>query len=452
MFKQELATACVAAMLLLNTGSAEADRHGEIGAFGGYHLFNDDNELGVNDAPDAEALEDAITFGVRAAAGLTRLLDIEGELAIYPSKSTDTSVDVVAFGWRAHALMHFTEGKFRPFALAGVGALTSSSEDERQFGSETDLAIHGGLGFKYQVQDNWGVRFDARLLLPPSSDSDFVTTDGEFLLGLYKSFGTVEKAPAIPLTDSDGDGVIDASDACPNEAEDLDGNDDSDGCPETEDSDGDGITDDKDACPNEAEDFDKHLDEDGCPELDNDEDGIADLQDACPMDAEDLDGFDDADGCPELDNDKDGILDANDKCADQAETKNGFEDADGCPDVVPESVKSFSGAIKGIRFKTGSAAIRPSSFTVLKKAVAVFTEFSALRVEIQGHTDSKGSDEINTKLSQDRAQAVADYLISKGIAADRLEAKGFGPSVPVADNTTKAGRDENRRVVFKLIN
>lgn len=455
MLKDVLIGSCIAAGLTLSAGSAMAERKGDFGAFGGFHIFNDNNELGVTDAPESETLDNAFTFGVRAAWVLVGLLDLEGEFAISPTNTSETSVDSVVFGWRAHALMHFTEGDLRPFAVLGLGALTSSSEDERVFSSDTDFVLHGGVGVKYQVQDHWGVRFDARLLLPPSSDNESLTTDAEFLLGVYKEFGhdetTAPPAPP-PVVDTDGDGVADGDDTCPSEAEDKDGFEDDDGCPEDQDTDGDGIADSVDQCRDEAEDRDNHQDEDGCPEADNDADGILDASDQCPNEAEDKDGFQDDNGCPDLDNDADGVADTADQCPSEPETANGFQDADGCPDTLPAEVASFSGAIEGIRFQSGAAKIRPSSFKSLDNAVKVFTQYSDLRIQVQGHTDNKGAEDVNTKLSQDRAQAVVDYLISKGIAADRLEAKGFGPAVPVGDNATAKGRETNRRVEFKLIN
>ena len=450
MHKIKLAGSLAAiAFLLLQAPTANAEREGEFGGFAGVHVFNDDNELGVVDSTNADSLGNALTFGIRAAFALSGMVDLEGELAIAPTTGRDSGVDVVAFGWRGHALVHFMDGRFRPFALAGVGGSTSSSEDERLIGSDTDFVFHGGLGAKYAIQDNWGVRFDARLILPPSSANDSLTTDAEFLVGLYKNFGPVPAAVAPPA-DDDGDGINNDVDKCPTEAEDKDNFQDEDGCPEL-DNDEDGVPDATDECPDLPEDLDGFEDADGCAELDNDADGIPDASDNCPIEAEDKDGFQDEDGCPELDNDNDGVPDTSDQCPLEAETANGFEDSDGCPDVLPEKVKNFSGAIKGIRFQTGKAKIRPSSFKVLDQAVAVFQEFGELRVEVQGHTDAKGSDEVNTKLSQDRAQAVVDYLISKGIAEDRLVAKGYGPSVPKADNETNAGREENRRVEFQLI-
>lgn len=147
-----------------------------------------------------------------------------------------------------------------------------------------------------------------------------------------------EDSDGCPDLDNDGDLIPDAQDKCPNEAEDPDGFEDTDGCPEL-DNDKDGIEDDRDACPNEPETKNGYKDTDGCPdEVDTDEDGIPDVRDQCPKEAEDMDGFEDDDGCPDLDNDKDGIPDDKDECYIEPETFNGFEDEDGCPDSADGEV------------------------------------------------------------------------------------------------------------------
>jgi hypothetical protein len=142
-----------------------------------------------------------------------------------------------------------------------------------------------------------------------------------------------DDADGCPDLDNDGDGVVDIFDGAPDEPEDRDGFEDADGVPDP-DNDGDGVPDERDACPDEAEDFDGYQDDDGCPEefLDQDGDGIPDAEDRCPTRPEDVDGFEDDDGCPEADNDLDGIEDARDRCPDEPEDYNGVADDDGCPD------------------------------------------------------------------------------------------------------------------------
>jgi hypothetical protein len=133
-------------------------------------------------------------------------------------------------------------------------------------------------------------------------------------------------------SDADGDGIPDALDRCPRQAEDLDGFEDGDGCPDL-DNDRDGIPDTADRCLDDAEDRDGFEDDDGCPDLDNDNDGILDGVDRCLGEPEDRDGFRDEDGCPDPDNDTDGLPDTIDRCPNEPETFNAFQDEDGCPDA-----------------------------------------------------------------------------------------------------------------------
>jgi hypothetical protein len=141
--------------------------------------------------------------------------------------------------------------------------------------------------------------------------------------------GQPKKAPSGG--DADFDGILDSNDKCINEPEDLDGFEDSDGCPEM-DNDNDRVEDRNDKCPNQPEDLDGFQDGDGCPDPDNDADGLRDAVDKCMNEPEDKDGFQDADGCPDPDNDNDGIVDAKDQCPNEPEDKNFIKDTDGCPD------------------------------------------------------------------------------------------------------------------------
>ncbi len=217
-----------------------------------------------------------------------------------------------------------------------------------------------------------------------------------------------------------------------------------------EDADGDGIPDSKDACPDIAEDVDGFEDADGCPDFDNDADGISDSKDACPSLKEDKDGFEDDDGCPENDNDKDGIMDNNDKCPDQAETFNKFKDDDGCPDKKPVQLqKQYT--LSGVEFRTGSAELTNNSFSALDEVFDQLEAFPNTQYEISGHTDDQGSKNINLRLSVDRANSVREYLLNRGISPSRLKAKGYGESRPVASNKDAKGRAKNRRIEFYRI-
>ncbi|HET6148415.1 MAG TPA: OmpA family protein [Polyangia bacterium] len=254
-----------------------------------------------------------------------------------------------------------------------------------------------------------------------------------------------QAAPVAVIGDKDRDGIKDDVDKCPSDAEDKDGFEDEDGCPDP-DNDKDGIPDLKDKCPNDAEDKDGFEDEDGCPDLDNDKDGILDASDKCPNDAEDKDGFEDEDGCPDLDNDKDGIPDTADKCPNDA----GPADNNGCPKkyehiVVTEAKIELK---QKIFFETNKAVIRPRSFPLLAEIGQVLAARPTMTVRIEGHTDSQGKRARNMTLSQSRADSVRQFLIGLGVEASRLESKGFGPDQPIETNKTAAGREKNRRVEF----
>jgi len=211
------------------------------------------------------------------------------------------------------------------------------------------------------------------------------------------------------------------------------------------DRDGDGITDDIDQCPDVAEDPDGFQDQDGCPDYDNDNDGIYDNQDKCPNDPEDRDGHNDMDGCPDNDNDKDGIPDVVDNCPTKPETKNGYKDSDGCPDERPKEIKGTF-VLRGVNFKTASAELLEESYYVLENVYNSLEAFPHVRVEIAGHTDSQGGAQYNMALSYDRAKSVRDYLVMRGLEPNRVIARGYGESRPIADNSTAEGRAQNRRV------
>ena len=259
-----------------------------------------------------------------------------------------------------------------------------------------------------------------------------------------------EDQDGCPDPDNDKDGVLDVNDKCPNAPEDKDGFEDQDGCPDP-DNDKDGVLDVNDKCPLVAQGADG---KDGCPNLDKDNDGIPDAKDKCPLVAEDKDGFEDEDGCPDLDNDKDGIADALDKCPNVAETMNGFEDTDGCPDNIQVQIKEVvkTMVLKGVNFKTNSSELIEGSFTVLDEIVPQIQGNASVTFEIAGHTDNRGNPTKNQMLSQARAQTVANYFIQKGVDSKRLKVMGYGASRPISSNTSAEGRALNRRVELNRVN
>src|SRR5262249_49123836 len=153
-------------------------------------------------------------------------------------------------------------------------------------------------------------------------------------------------------------------------------------------------------------------------------DGIPDGFDQCPLQPEDMDGFQDDDGCPDPDNDKDGILDKDDKCPNEPETINGFQDEDGCPDKGPPAKVRIENdqivILEKVFFDTNKAKIQPKSFNLLNQVASVIKSHPEFKIRIEGHTDSQGNLDRNTKLSQERADSVRTYLIKQAIDPARL--------------------------------
>jgi len=292
----------------------------------------------------------------------------------------------------------------------------------------------------------------------PDNDGDTLDDAHDKCPNQAEDFDQFQDEDGCPEPDNDQDGIDDLHDPCPNDAEDKKPPKPDDGCPATKtDSDGDGIPDASDKCPKEAEDKDGFEDTDGCPDPDNDGDGIPDEFDTCRDAPEDTDGFEDDDGCPDPDNDKDGVPDKADKCPNEPETINGFQDEDGCPDAGPPSKVKIDVTRKQIVildkifFDTNKSTIKPVSFALLDQLGQLLRGHAELKVEIQGHTDSQGDVDKNIKLSKERAEAVRTYLIKKGIDPARMVSGGYGPTQPIADNKTKAGREANRRVEFHIL-
>ena len=197
-------------------------------------------------------------------------------------------------------------------------------------------------------------------------------------------------------------------------------------------------------CPETPAEAAGTVDAQGCP-IDSDNDGVPDYKDECPNTPAEALGTIDAKGCP-MDTDGDGVLDYLDKCPQVP----GSKANKGCPEVKREIRKLLQKAMQGIEFESGKALIKKKSFPLLDQIAQTFIENADYRIEIQGHTDNTGKAEVNKKLSQQRADAVMKYLISKGVAQERLTAVGYGQEMPVADNSTKEGRQKNRRVEFKI--
>jgi len=276
------------------------------------------------------------------------------------------------------------------------------------------------------------------------------TNHFQYFAGLVYNFGGIDsdndgildKEDECPLEfgliqfngcpDSDGDGVRESLDECPLVA----GPKELKGCP---DRDNDGVADKNDECP----DVKGGLNTRGCPDRDND--GVPDKFDNCP----DVPGSFNNRGCPWQDTDKDGVIDKDDKCPNQI----GPIENQGCPypKLTQSEEKIIDAFAETILFDLGKFDLKESSKATLDRIVSIMKTYKSERFHIAGHTDNTFTSDFNQVLSQNRAIAVRNYFISKGIDATRLTAKGYGETKPVQSNDTEEGRAKNRRVAIILI-
>jgi outer membrane protein OmpA-like peptidoglycan-associated protein len=391
---------------------------GEVGIYGGLFIPSKNHELYDDSlfAPDFGSRHDYRSLnadiGLRAGYYPARFLGVEGEFGVMPV-GIDGGGSGIAYTARAHAIAQLARWSITPFALAGVGMLgVSSDEDAANLGKDIDFGLHFGVGAKFYINRSFMVRLDLRDIVSNKAGADdpFGANHLEVLLGLSYTFGRKKQAAPEGPNDSDGDGIMDPDDKCVD-------------------------------VPGVAE-------YDGCPIPDTDGDGILDPDDKCV----DEPGTAEYEGCPVPDTDGDGILDPDDKCVDEPENKNDYQDSDGCPDEIPQAVKAFTGVIEGIYFDTNKDTIKPNSERILKKALKVLKDFPEVRLKISGHTDSRGDDDHNMDLSKRRAASVKSWFEGHGLDGSRFETDGYGPTQPIDSNETKAGRAKNRRIEFSLLN
>lgn len=315
--------------------------------------------------------------------------------------------------------------------LVGIISSPNSDELDGYVSSKKDIYLSGLAGFSIY----FGGKKD--------SDQDGVIDDLDLCPSTPTNV-TVDKY-GCPI-DSDLDGVPDYLDKCPDTPLNVVVN--NHGCPE--DSDLDGVPDYQDRCPGTP--INVKVDSKGCP-LDSDKDGVPDYLDKCENTPPDV--IVDNDGCP-VDTDLDGVPDYLDKCPDTPLGELVTEE--GCPvptpeisEVPTEKVEQFF-VLQGMTtFEKGSSKLTNQAKMELKKLAELMMKYPDASWRIEGHTDSQGSEIFNKKLSQQRADAVKNYLIELGIPSSKLIAEGMGENYPLADNTTEEGRQKNRRVVIAKI-
>ncbi|MCG1035372.1 OmpA family protein [Polaribacter sargassicola] len=377
-------------------------------------------------------------FGVQLAGAVNKLSTVEVK--------DDADALFIAIDALAKYDLNYLFGEtgwFDPYVSVGLGYQDLDHEQpafRNSLSGKSDFMYMGNLGFNTWFNDNLGLNFQTGYshnfknsgfdvfkhsvsLVVKFGGND---TDGD---GVYDKYDACPEIPGLAefngCPDSDGDGVIDSEDACPE----VPGLAIMNGCPDT---DGDGIADKDDACP-EAKGTKAN---NGCPDTDGD--GVVDKDDLCP----EAKGTKENKGCP--DTDGDGVLDKDDNCPQVA----GLKDNNGCPEDYKELREAL--AKNNVLFATDRANISKESAKILDVVYDLITPTKNVIFVIEGHTDSRASDAYNLYLSERRTESVKAYLVKKGFDADRLETKGYGEKEPVATNKTRAGRKLNRRVVIKL--
>lgn len=430
----------------------------ELGLYGGAALMDD--YIGLSP-------KDSGLLGARLGFFFTPHFSLEAsgqriftksEITIASPLAGTENFDLDIDALRLNGLWTFRAGeRTRPFLTIGGGYEKVTPDG---FDSNTDLGWNAGGGVRFFCGEHFSLRIDGRMTTTDFSRGDTSERQGniEASVGASWVFG------GAPPKDTDGDGVTDRKDKCPDTPHGC--LVDEVGCPK--DADGDGVCDGLDACPDTPKGC--PVDARGCP-LDSDGDGVIDCKDTCPstpkgatVDAngcpKDTDGdgvFDGVDRCPDtkkgcrvdaagcpMDGDGDGVCDGLDRCPDTPRGKK--VDENGCPTPEPLFEGRKELILKGVNFDTDKWNLDDADKAILDPVAVSLNEWPDVKVEVQGHTDSSGGDKHNLDLSQKRAQSVMDYLVSKGVNAARLTAKGYGETKPIADNKTKEGRAENRRV------
>ncbi len=388
-------------------------------------------EMGLSKTLDAGRLDDvkrmAPGLAISYHHGITNNIDFVGELSgsfvNYSSKAqAKGSGDAFLLEAAGLANVKLLNDRYilNPYLTAGIGGMKYRSS----FGAFVPL----GLGLQVKLGPEVFLQLQSQYRIPVTDKPGYHLYHGLGIVAPLKSRAPEPVAVETPMVvlDRDGDGVLDADDLCP----DTPGLANLQGCP---DRDGDGIADGQDKCPDQAG-LAKY---EGCPIPDTDGDGINDEEDKCPTEK----GVARYQGCPVPDTDGDGVNDEEDKCP----TRPGPASNQGCPEISKEVVEKINIAAKNVFFATGKYTLLAKSNASLNEVARLMKDDPSLILDIAGHTDDVGSEESNQVLSENRANAVKQYLIKQGIAEDRLNSQGYGETKPVADNKTAAGRAKNRR-------
>ncbi len=414
----------------------DPDRIGETGGFlESFFNFGDHWNIGAPSLRIGRYVSSGFSLGIQGS--LNNISKIEGVTdPSYSYYSADAYVD----------FSPLQKNKFRPFLKFGYGLtnLEKNSVIKKSLLSRNaSQSYFYGLGLELLLNDHFtfGLESTFRNAYEKYSPNHF-----QHQIMLSYHFGSI---------DSDGDGVPDKKDACPQEPglKQYDGCPDTDGdtvidkedlCPEIPglpelkgclDTDGDGVIDTEDRCPERK----GTVEMQGCP--DTDQDGISDQTDQCI----DQQGPIENNGCPWPDSDGDGIPDKDDLCKDEP----GLETNNGCPELAKEIIETLNEIGSRINFAANSDRILGGkTIAVLEEIKKVLIENPKGKLIIEGYASADGETNYNYELSVKRAEAVREYLVARGISVERLEVRGFGEEDPLSSNDNPKGRAQNRRVQF----
>jgi OmpA-OmpF porin, OOP family len=383
----------------------------QIGAWFGPRLFSSSSQLGyIDDAPAHPELQNGIELGARVARPFLPWLVPELELALSPTSTNAVggaaAAKVLWFEPRLHLRFElWPDLPVRPFVVVGGGSPVALSTARRRFATSIVGDGYVGGGVRFDTRKGFVLRFDARLAILPAHQDSSRAVAGEFDFGFGIEFqvGERRRPTAAELRLAQG--------------------------PRPADRDGDGIPDAQDACADRPEDIDGFEDSDGCPDIDNDLDRVLDIADKCPNVSETYNGFEDDDGCPDtMPADVDALRG----------TVEGLTYSEG-ETVVRDA------AMPAVRKIAKTMTAHPSIRVVL---VGHTDDREAKQFAIPD--EQPDLEALSADLARARAEAVKNALVAAGILPSRILVEGRGSEDPVADNGKPRGRLANRRVEIKL--
>ncbi len=412
-------------------------------------------------------VDNSAYFGFGAAYHISRVFSLEVNHGFMPAQAVKVEdlnaanpekEDLSMQQGAVNFVINLAPGNFVPYFNVGAGWLMADQT--------TTWTRDVGFGAKYYLNDDFALKAAATMWMANMDLRAEPYDHFTFTFGISYSVAgkrdidqdgvknTIDKCPTkaedkdgfedadgCPDDDNDKDGIKDSEDQCPNEAEDEDDDRDEDGCPDLDD-DNDGISNEEDKCPNQPEDQDGYKDDDGCIDEDNDQDGILDTQDQCPNEPESKNNFQDEDGCPEFDKDKDQVFDSVDRCKSKPETHNGLKDDDGCPDEISAELQALLGLQPQIRFARNQAQpklSRKANESLNQLAEKLKSEGLNVTITATAH---KAKD--MNALSLERAKNVMGLLRERGVKASYMQAVGKADAdLPNGVETKKGQSKEN---------